>query len=215
NLAKEGLIQRAAGKGTFVTGRPEFTGTLQMDESMNGLISMGLSTTVKLLNVREVEVQPGETGLWGLKAGSRLVRAERLRYYKDKPYCYIVNRVPWGIGRRISRKAWSSGSILKFIRDDLQIELGDADAQVRATLADVTFARWLEIRIGAPVLLVEYSIRSGDGTLLERPSLYYRSDLHSFNLQLRKQESSAGKLRGMFTPMPGWRFGGDLRPALC
>jgi GntR family transcriptional regulator len=193
SLEEEGLIQRAAGKGTFVIARPEFAGTLQMDGSVNGLISMGLATTVKLLGVQDAEVQPEETELWGLPVGSRLVRVERLRYYKDQPYCYILNRVPWEIGSRMRSEDWSTGSFLVFIRDKLQISLGDADANLRATLADATLSHWLEIRIGAPVLLAEYSIYSDDGRLLEKPSLYYRSELHSFTLHMRAPDKKSGK----------------------
>ena len=54
SLKDEGLIRREAGRGTFVSSLPEFTGTLKMDGTLNGLIAMGLATSPKLVDLQEV-----------------------------------------------------------------------------------------------------------------------------------------------------------------
>lgn len=185
-LEKEELIRREAGKGTFVTGYPIFKGALQMDGTLNGLIAMGLATTPTLLEVREVKVAAQEAEAIGIEAGTRIVRAKRVRYCDGKPYCFIINHIPVEIGRRIPEERWSKGSLLQFMERQLGIELGDADERVRATLADAHLARWLEVRIGAPLLHVEYEIHAADGSPVQTAVIYYRSDSYTFLLKLTR-----------------------------
>lgn len=196
SLEEEGLIRREVGRGTFVDAVPDFTGSLQMDGTLSGLISMGLATHPRLLEVREVEVGSHEAAALGMQPGSLVVRAKRVRYFKDRPYCYIINNIPAEIGRKISKSRWQKGSLLKFIQRDLGIKLGDADERLRATLADANLARWLDVRIGAPLLLVEYLIRSADGRPVETAVIYYRSDTHSFTLRLARSSGRSDEVEG-------------------
>ncbi len=184
NLKDEGLIRREAGRGTFVAAMPHFTGTLRMDGTLNGLIAMGLSTSPRLVELREVTVSEREAEALGMKPGTPALRAIRVRYYKDHPYCYIINTLPLEIGRKLSKRDWESGSILLRLQKRYGIQLGDADEYVRATTADATLARWLNTRIGAPLLQVDYLIRDINGHPVETPVIYYRSDIHAFTLRL-------------------------------
>lgn len=184
NLKDEGLIRREAGRGTFVAGLPEFTGTLKMDGTLNGLIAMGLATSPRLVELREVTVSPHEAEALGMESGTRVIKAYRVRYYKDHPYCYIINTLPLEIGHKISKAEWETGSVLQSLQAHHDIRLGDADEHVRATLADATLANWLKVRIGAPLLQVDYLIRDASGRPVESPVIFYRSDLHDFTLRL-------------------------------
>lgn len=195
-LEEEGLIRREAGRGTFVSGLPEFTGSLKMDGTLNGLIAMGLATSVRLVELREVTVPPHEAEALGMAPGTPAIRAYRVRYYKDDPYCYIINTLPLEIGKKLSKSDWESGAILKHLQTHHHIELGHADEYVRATLADANLARWLQVRIGAPLLKVDYVIRSSDGKPVETPIIFFRSDLHEFTLRLTWSPEGPGTTEG-------------------
>ena len=184
HLREEGLIRREAGRGTFVARAPDFTGTLEMDGTLNGLIAMGLATSPRLIELREVKLPPQEAEMLGMAPGTPVLRVYRVRYYKDHPYCYIVNTMPVEIGRGISAAEWEHGSMLRYLQKNHGIHLGDADEHVRATLADANLARWLEVRIGTPLLQVNYLIRDVNGNPVETPVIYYRSDMHAFTLRL-------------------------------
>ncbi len=202
SLQDEGLIRREAGRGTFVAGMPEFTGTLKMDGTLNGLIAMGLATSPKLVDLQEVTVPPHQAEVLGMKPGTPVIRAYRVRYYKDHPYCYIINTLPLEIGKKLSKANWESGSILQYLQTKHHIQLGDADEYVRATVADANLARWLQVRIGAPLLQVEYLIRDVDGNPVETPIIFFRSDLHAFTLRLTWSPEGPG------TP-EGWSLRGE------
>jgi GntR family transcriptional regulator len=195
-LEEEGLIRREAGRGTFVSGMPEFTGTLEMDGTLNGLIAMGLATSVRLVELREVTVTAHEAEALGMESGTPAIRAYRVRYYKDDPYCYIINTLPLDIGKKLKKSDWESGSILRHLQTEHHIQLGHADEYVRATLADANLARWLQVRIGAPLLKVDYVIRSADGKPVETPIIFFRSDLHEFTLRLTWSPEGPGTAEG-------------------
>jgi len=192
HLKDEGLIRREAGRGTFVSSLPEFTGTLKMDGTLNGLIAMGLATTPRLVDLQEVTVTAHQAEVLGMEPGTPAIRAYRVRYYKDKPYCYIINTLPYAIGKMLAKKDWESGSILNYLQARHNIQLGDADEYVRATIADANLARWLKVRIGAPLLQVDYLIRDVEGHPVETPIIFYRSDLHAFTLRLKWSPEGPG-----------------------
>jgi GntR family transcriptional regulator len=175
---------------------PEFTGTLKMDGTLNGLIAMGLATSPRLVELQKVTVTPRQAEALGMEPGTPAIRACRVRYYKDHPYCYIINTLPVDIGEKLSEKDWESGSILKHLQSEHQIELGDADEYVRATVADANLARWLQVRIGAPLLQVDYLIRDSKGRPVESPTIFYRSDMHAFTLRLTWSPESPGRAEG-------------------
>jgi GntR family transcriptional regulator len=96
----------------------------------------------------------------------------------------------------LSKADWESGSILNYLQARHNIHLGDADEYVRATIADANLARWLNVRIGAPLLQVDYLIRDVEGHPVETPIIFYRSDLHAFTLRLTWSPEGPGGEEG-------------------
>ncbi len=194
-LVSEGLLYRKQGRGTFVTDIRPFTGTLKVEGSLDDIISLGLATRVKVLDLRTVKASAEETEALGLKPGALLTRCTRLRLYHGEPYSYIVNDVPHEIGKRIGRSDWK-GIILKVLEDKLKIPIRDARQTVRASLADATLARRLETRIGAPLLAVDRLILTDGGRPVERVHTYYRSDIYSLAVHLTRHAPPGGSSVG-------------------
>ncbi len=185
-LEEQGLIRQEQGRGTFVTYEGPFTGDMALDGSIDDLISMGRATTVRLLDSRSEPASVEVAKALGLETGTPVLRCQRLRLLRDEPYCYIVNTMPLSIGERIDADRWAQGSVLQYIEDDLGIPLREAKQKIRASLADPNLARWLDVRIGAPLLRLDYLIRTDGGRVVEQARLYYRGDVYSFTLNLTR-----------------------------
>ncbi|MFQ5524714.1 MAG: GntR family transcriptional regulator [Thermoanaerobaculia bacterium] len=193
-LEEEGLIRKEPGRGTFVReDAVAFSGDLELERSIDDLISMGQATSVELLDLSETDATPRETRDLKIAEGSPVIRCKRLRLLDNEPYCYIVNHMPTEIGRRIPKHNWHTGSVLQFIEDELGIPLRIVKQRVRATLAEANLAQSLRVRIGAPLLLVDYHIRTDDDRPVEMAELYYRSDLYSFTLHLTRSDDDDPK----------------------
>lgn len=184
DLEKEGFIKREAGRGTFVADRRTFSNTFRMEGSLEDLISMGLSTTVKVLTLATVKASASEADFLRVNLGDPLVRCTRLRLHSGTPFSYIVNHVPGDIGKHLRPEAWKKGSILRQIETGLGILMGDADQTISASLADAHLARLLKTNIGAALLSVDRVVRSLEGRPVEHVHSYYRSDIYSFKAHL-------------------------------
>ena len=187
-LSEAGLVRREPGRGTFVNEPSDTAGGMfDLDHSISDLIQMGEATTVDLIDLSEISAGPSEARDLEVVRGSPIVRCKRVRRVKGEPYCFIENYVPPTIGARIAAENWQHGSVLRYIEDELGIPLQLAKQRVRATLADASMAGSLDVRIGAPLLLVDYLIRTKDGSPIERARIYYRSD-YTFTLNLTRTD---------------------------
>lgn len=195
-MEEDGLIRREAGRGTFVTEHRSYTETLKVQGSLDDLISMGVTTAVKLLDLRTVKATPEQAEALDVPPNTPLTRCTRLRLHQDEPFSYIVNLLPEEIGRRIPRADWQKGAILKVLEEKLKIPIHDADQTVRASLADANLARLLGTRIGAPLLSVDRVVRARDGKPVESVHTFYRSDIYSFNVHLLRNPDQAASDSG-------------------
>lgn len=194
-LEDEGLIRREAGRGTFVSEHRPFTGALKVEGSLDDLISMGLTTSVQLLDLRTVEATPQLAQALQVPVQSPLTRCTRLRFHHEEPFGYVVVFLPPDVARRLRRADWKRGSLMKIL-DGLGYTLGDADQTVQAALADATLARHLRTRIGAPLLSVDRVVRTVEGRPVEAIHTYYRSDIYTLSVHLaRTREHAPGEVR--------------------
>src|SRR5690606_4323874 len=91
-----------------------------------------------------------------------LTRCARVRFHDDVPLCYVINLLPHEVGKRVKKADWKKGSVLQALQR-LGYRVKNAEQSVRASLADATLARLLDIRIGAPVLSVDRIIYTDGG----------------------------------------------------
>ena len=185
-METEGLIRREAGRGTFVNGQPGVaTGALQLEGSMDDLISFSMTTLVKVLYVKTVKALPAEAELLGIESGASIIRCARLRYYQDQPYSHVVNDLPYEIGQRLSRSDWKS-SVSHALQEKLGLPLIDAQQTVRASLASPELARLLSTRVGAALLSTDRVVMTKNGRPVDRVRTHYRSDIFHFNVHLTR-----------------------------
>lgn len=186
NLEEERLVRREAGRGTFVTGDLPLPKTLHMDGSLDDLITMGLATSVKLLDLQEVGATREDAEVFGVSLHARIVQCKRLRYYHTEPYSYIINRLPLTIAEKLEDHDWEKGAIVESIERRLGLQLGDAHQRLGATLADASLARLLSTRVGEPLLSVDRVVRTDTGEAVERVHAYYRGDIYSLTMHLTR-----------------------------
>ncbi|MEM7586274.1 MAG: GntR family transcriptional regulator [Acidobacteriota bacterium] len=185
-LEEEKLIRREAGRGTFVTGLPGVPETIQMEDTLDDLMSMGRATSVQLLDLRRVASTRQDVETFDIDLEDQVTQCARLRCHHEIPYSYIVNRLPTEIAEGFEDKDWREGSIMRAVEKRLGLRLRVADQSIRATLADAPLAKLLGIRIGAPLLSVDRVVRTDEGRAVARVHTYYRSDIYSLNVHLTR-----------------------------
>jgi len=189
SLESDGLIVRKRGKGTFVSKQhtylesPKFTGFIE------DLISMGIRTTSKILDISMVEGPRNIQEHLELEVGTQLFRIEKIRLVEGSPFSYVLNYLPPDIGQKIKKEDLIAKPLLMILEDDLGIKATEAVQSIEATIADTHVASLLGIRVGDPLLKGERTVFDVNHRPVEYVSVLYRADKYFYTVNLKRKRS--------------------------
>ena len=189
SLASDGLIIRKRGKGTFVSKKytpieaPKFTGFIE------DLISMGIRTKSKILNIAIVDGPQNIREHLELEVGAKLCRIEKIRLVEGSPFSYVLNYLPPDIGKKIKKDDLIAKPLLMILEDDLGIKATEAVQSISATIADTYVAGLLGIRVGDPLLKGERTVFDVNHKPVEYVSVLYRADKYFYTVNLKRKRS--------------------------
>jgi GntR family transcriptional regulator len=189
-LEDEGLIRREVGRGSFVNPTTNAVGGLQLEGSLDELISQTATMSAKVLHFEHVTATASDAAMLQLQPGEKLVRCTRLRFHEGHPLSYVINDLPWEIGRRLKRNDFR-GLFLRVLEQKFGIDVIEAQQTVRSKLADVTIAKLLDVAIGAPLLVVDRVVYTHNHRPVERVRTHYRGDVYSIRVHLARNSGKA------------------------
>jgi GntR family transcriptional regulator len=190
-LAREGLIVRQAGSGTFVNGagRPQrVTGNLT--DMLAHLAEMGRSSTVRLLSFAYAAAPPVVAGALGLSKDAIAQQALRVRAIAGTPFSHLTTYVPEAIGRTYSKRALERFPLLTLLERS-GVAVARAEQTISATLAGPDVAAALGVVAGAPLLALTRVVFDEAGRGVEYLSALYRPDIHCIRMEMTR--SSHGR----------------------
>jgi GntR family transcriptional regulator len=181
DLAREGLVERRHGAGTFVAPpKIHFNKLTSYTEQMASRSLAVQSKVVECAIVSEQEI----AARLGLPATSPLIKLERLRTAGGEPFaletCYLSAK---GF-ERLRTQSWQQASLFATLEREYGIEILYADEEIDATGADPKAAQLLEIGRGSPLLRIRQVIYSSNGKAIMYVFALYRSERH--NLVIRR-----------------------------
>jgi GntR family transcriptional regulator len=192
-LARDGLIRRRPGAGTFVrqADRPQpLTGDLS--NMLANLAAMGRDTEVELLSFGYVDPPAAVAEALRLAPGERAQHALRVRSMDGAPFSYLSTHVPERIGRGFTAADLGSTPLLTLLERS-GIVADRAEQSVTATLAAPEAAAALKVEIGAPLLSLTRVVRDAQGRGVEYLAALYRPDRHRFNMELTRAGEGADR----------------------
>ncbi len=200
-LAAEGLIAREPGRGTraldllapksatFGEGaqRAQLTGLLE------NLVSMGLKTKVKVLDVEVVKASASVADALQLKVGELVQKAVRVRSTLEGPLSHITTYVPQDIACKFGRRELAKKPILLLLEES-GVTVGRAHQTISARLADVQVARHLDVAVGSALLAVRRLIYDDQERPIQWLHGLYRPDRYEYEMQLSRVGSIDAKV---------------------
>jgi GntR family transcriptional regulator len=181
DLAREGIVERRHGAGTFVAPpKVHFNKLLGYSEQMAGV---GLTARSRIISSGIVNREHEIAARLGLSSSSRLVRIERVRSAGEEPVahevCYLsAEEFPTLIDAPLEQT-----SLFGMLERDCGIQLAYADEEIDATQCDHRIAELLQISKGAPLLRIRQLIFSARNS----PTVYvtglYRSGRHTLRIR--------------------------------
>jgi GntR family transcriptional regulator len=200
-LAAEGLISREPGRGTRALDlgashaaapgdggqRAHLTGLLE------NLVSMGLKTSVTVLDVEVVAASPNVANALQLKVGDPVQKAIRVRSTKEGPLSHITTYVPQDIARAFGRRELAKKPILVLLEES-GVTVGRAHQTISARLADVQVAHHLDVAVGSALLAVRRLIYDDQDRPIQWLHGLYRPDRYEYEMQLSRVGSIDAKV---------------------
>ena len=187
-LEREGLLERAPGKGTFVrrqTGRVErLTGLSGFGENVSGL---GLTAGYRTYKAREETIPLQIADRLGT-SGARAFVVDRVLLADGRPVgahlsylpSWIVEKAPPGA---FSREVLDRGSLYAAMQGAGAV-LHRAEETVEPALAGAADAERLDVEMGALLLRVTRTVYDSEGRPLEHVIITYRPDNYTFRQRL-------------------------------
>lgn len=181
-LVNEGRLDRQRGRGTFVT-KPKFThnpnNRLGASEYLR---QQGIEPGWKLIDAGWI--QPPEDVNLKLKIplDSQVYRIRRLRLANGEAIGYHLAYLPAFVAEQINQDVLEQGGSLRYLRNVPQMETSKASRTIEASAAAELEVKWLGMKTGEPVLLIERVITAEDGTPLELLWASYRGDRFKYQV---------------------------------
>jgi GntR family transcriptional regulator len=185
-LARDGLIVRQPGAGTFVresAARPAVVADLA--NMLGHLVAMGKSTRAKLLSFNYVDAPEPVAAALKLEPGERVQHSLRIRYIDDQPFSYLSTYVPERIGVSYSEADLAKRPLLELLEQS-GIAADRAEQTISATLAGPEAATALGVVVGGPLIALTRTVLAEDGRGIEFLSALYRPDRYQFHMDLRR-----------------------------
>ncbi len=182
-LAREGLVVRQQGKGTFVLGPTVRHDLLELRGIYDGLVAQGLDPRTRLLEFG-IGVPPAAVAA-RLGTGMRkLVHWRRLYAVRGKPFA--VSTVHLDSGRlKLARELVDRHPTYSILENLLGERIGRADVAIRYEPASAEIARALGLAKGAPLMVMERISYNADGVPREHSVYRARAEAYAFSLTVR------------------------------
>ncbi len=197
-LRRDGLITRAPGRGThpIARARPAADGRARgraaaaperahLSGLLENLVSMGLKTSVKVLEVATVAATHDVAQALGLADGAPVQKAVRVRSTREGPLSHITTWVPADLARGFGRRELAKEPILVLL-ERAGVRVGTATQKIGAKLADSVVAPHLGVAVGSALLAVRRLIFDVDGRPVQWLHGLYRPDRYEYEMQLSR-----------------------------
>ncbi len=179
-LVDENLVERFAGRGTFVREQPNRI-QFFLDRSFSQQMrEMDRTPHSRLLSQQVTNVDLDLPVLQAYQGMPCLI-LERLRLGDDEPICHQVTTVIRSRCPGIETYDFGSQSLYEVLATRYHLMITRIDHVVRAIAADEYRAELLEVREGVPLLFVGTTTYLDDGELIEYSSSYYRADRYEYS----------------------------------
>ncbi len=180
-LVDEDLVERFAGRGTFVREQPDHI-QFFLDRSFSQQMrEMGRVPHSRLLGQELGTVNREFVPALHAYQGKPCLTLERLRLGDAEPICHQTSTILSERCPGIEGYDFTNQSLYEILATRYHLVINRIDHVVRAVAADGYRADLLEVEEGTPLLFVGTTTYLDDGEPIEHTSSYYRADRYEYS----------------------------------
>lgn len=181
-LVNDNLIVRKAGHGTVVKDhedRREFSLARSFTHQM---AAMGLQARSVVIASKTRSIQAGDPRALSSKIGAPCLIMERLRLGNDEPIGLQHTFVVLEHCRGLEHSDFASHSLYEILSNEYHLVITEIAHTVSATIANKNQSERLQVKLGAPLLVVNTSAYLDNGEIIESSVTCYRADKYEYTI---------------------------------
>jgi GntR family transcriptional regulator len=183
NLVNKGYLIREKGKGTFVSDKKFEQNLHGLTSFSEDMLSRGLTPGNQILSFEKTNAEPDIQKKLSLNENDLIYQIRRVRLANNQPMALetsflSVDLVP-GLNPEILEQ-----SLYQYIEDELKLNIGHATQTIESSIVNKEEIKYLNLKKGDPVLLMERETYLNDGTPLELVKSSYRADKYRFSIDI-------------------------------
>lgn len=188
SLVSEGLLRRERGRGTFVAEPKILEGLLQTPTGFtDSMREQGYEVVTKVLRMEVDSPPPTVMRELRLSHDDKVTVLDRLRFVLEEPILLVTSYVPVKTVPGLVNEDLTRNSLYQLMTDKYNLAPFRAKRYMEAVAANDLEARSLDIRPGAPLMLIESTAYLEDGTPLEYFKARHRGDRTRFLVETQLQ----------------------------
>lgn len=185
DLHSEGLVFSVQGKGTFVS-RPKAIQDIQnlqgFSEAMN---PQGYETSTRVISAKDVRAPGDVADALNISRDTNVLKLTRIRYLNREPVSLDISYFPWDIANKLLERDLAQ-DIYPMLENELGIALGHAELKIEAVAAKPATARYIDIKVGSPILLIQRLTFSKDAIPVGFEHLFYKGEAFKYQVRITR-----------------------------
>lgn len=187
-LAKEGLIVRQRGRGTFVaqSTQPALPQRDSLEDLLRNVKAIGAATEMDRLDGGFVPASTDIAGKLACEPGTPIYAINQIRRNNGQPIALIRAYVPSDVADRLESRDTSQQPMLAQLLQ-AGIAVARADQAITATIADPTTANALGVDVGSPLIRLTRLVFDNHNRPVEWLTALYRADKYEYRTTLTRE----------------------------
>ena len=184
-LVNAGYLYRLQGKGTYVSDR-------KIEQPLQGLTSFtedmkarGLEAGSQLINFQIIPATNQIANQLSIQEYGPVYEIKRIRLADKIPMAIETNYISANLIKGLTEQIVNR-SLYNYIEGEQGFRIDHASQIIESSIANKFEAKYLNITLGSPVMLIQRNTYLQDGTPIEFVKSIYRADRYKFMIQMKR-----------------------------
>ena len=184
-LVNEGYLYRLQGKGTFVAER-------KIEKALQGITSFtedmkarGLVPGSQLLHFERIPAPDVIAKQLSIEKNSLVYEIKRIRLADKVPMALETTYISTDLIKGLTEKI-ANQSLYAYMEEQVNLRIDHASQVIESSIASQDEADYLNIKKGAPVMLIQRNTYLHDETPVEFVKSIFRADRYKFVIQIKR-----------------------------
>lgn len=186
SLRQEGLLYYERGVGTFVSKRKLDVHTRNLGGFSDEMRRRGMTPSSKILTLKLESPTNQIAENLGITLKDEVFRLERLRLADRRPMAYETAFLPAGLYPNLDSYDLTVNSLYGLLKHTYKTEIDHAEEVLEAECADSRLAKILDVKVNAPLLVVNRVVFTEANIAVESVRTIYRADRYRATFFLTK-----------------------------